>query len=441
MKIKKKCKMKFNKKRKNYRINCMSLRLCWDDFPEQTDDKAFLDNLLLKPEEKACNNSDCNKSISDSILSSSVLIKGDNYPVLQLMKDELLGKVNIIYIDPPYNTGNAFTYKDNFSTSDDRHSAWLSFMNRRLKLAREMLSDDGCIFIAIDQSELYVLKLLCDSIFGEDNFVNDFMWLHGKGKKDTWSRTLQQNTLCYAKDKTKLKSFTEVESTDWAQTNADDDPRGNWFSGSVSFTEKRSNPKHKNYYSITSPSGIVWTRQWQKSRKEMDRLLAENRIYFGPAPEYNSVPRIKIFNGEQTEVIPRNIIDCVDSTRKAQRHLDKLLGVKGVFDNPKPVELISHLIEITQMKRDAIVMDFFAGSGTTFEAVAKMNAADGGTRQCILVQSGEVVETNNQFRTIFEICKRRCEIVAEKYNQELEVWELVIKAAPSVECLRSSSEA
>ena len=173
----------------------------------------------------------------------------------------------------------------------------------------------------------------------------------------------------------------------------------------------------------------------------MDRLLAENRIYFGPAPEYNSVPRIKIFNGEQTEVIPRNIIDCVDSTRKAQRHLDKLLGVKGVFDNPKPVELISHLIEITQMKRDAIVMDFFAGSGTTFEAVAKMNAADGGTRQCILVQSGEVVETNNQFRTIFEICKRRCEIVAEKYNQELEVWELVIKAAPSVECLRSSSEA
>ncbi len=419
----------------------MSVKLCWDDFPEQTDDKAFLDNLLLKPAAEACNNSDCNKSIADSILSSSVLIKGDNYPVLKLMKNELLGKVNIIYIDPPYNTGNAFTYKDNFSTSDDRHSAWLSFMNRRLKLAREMLSDDGCIFIAIDQSELYVLKLLCDSIFGEDNFVNDFMWLHGKGKKDTWSRTLQQNTLCYAKDKTKLKSFTEVESTDWAKTNADDDPRGNWFSGSVSFTEKRSNPKHKNYYSITSPSGIVWTRQWQKSREEMDRLLADNRIYFGSAPEFNSVPRIKIFNGEQTEVIPRNIIDCVDSTRKAQRHLDKLLGVKGVFDNPKPVELISHLIEITQMRRDAIVMDFFAGSGTTFEAVAKMNEADGGTRRCILVQSGEVVETNNQFRTIFDICRKRCELVAEKYNQELEVWELVVKAAPSVECLRSSSEA
>ena len=419
----------------------MSVKLCWDDFPEQTDDKAFLDNLLLKPAAEACSNYDCTKSITDSILSSSVLIKGDNYPVLQLMKNELLGKVNIIYIDPPYNTGNAFTYKDNFSTSDDRHSAWLSFMNRRLKLAREMLSDDGCIFIAIDQSELYVLKLLCDSIFCEDNFVNDFMWLHGKGKKDTWSRTLQQNTLCYAKNKNKLKSFTEVESTDWAQTNADNDPRGNWFSGSVSFTEKRSNPKHKNYYSITSPSGIVWTRQWQKSREEMDRLLAENRIYFGPAPEYNSVPRIKIFNGEQTEVIPRNIIDCVDSTRKAQRHLDKLLGVKGVFDNPKPVELISHLIEITQMRRDAIVMDFFAGSGTTFEAVAKMNEADGGTRRCILVQSDEVVEANSQFRTIFDICKRRCELVAEKYNQELEVWELVIKAAPSVECLRSSSEA
>ena len=434
----------------------MSVKLCWDDVPEEADNKAFLDNLLLKSEE-ACNNSCSNKSIADSILSSNLLIKGDNYPVLQLMKDELLGKVNIIYIDPPYNTGNAFTYKDKFSTSEDRHSAWLSFMNRRLKLAREMLADDGCIFIAIDQSELYVLKLLCDSIFDEDNFVNDFMWLHGKGKKDTWSRTLQQHTLCYAKNKRKLKAFREVEATVWARTNADDDPRGNWFSGSVSFTEGRSNPKHKNYYSITSPSGIVWTRQWQKSREEMEKLIAENKIYFGPAPEYNSVPRIKIFNGEQTEVIPRNIIDYVDSTRQAQRHLDKLLGVKGLFDNPKPVELISHLIEITQMKSDALVMDFFAGSGTTFEAVLALNKTDGGNRRCILVQSDELVEancveqintmndvldkTNNQFRTIFDICKKRCELVAEKYKQALGVWKLGMEAAPSVECLRSSSVA
>ena len=411
----------------------MSFTFSWTDVPEQFDDESILQKLSLQ----RCDNEaePGAKVLKANALDSNILIKGDNYPVLKLLKNEFAEKINIIYIDPPYNTGNDFTYNDNFATTEDRHSAWLSFMSRRLKLARELLTQDGCIFIAIDQSELYVLKLLCDSIFGEDNFVNDFMWLHGKGKKDTWSRTLQQHTLCYAKNKKKLKSFTETEYTDWATTNVDDDPRGNWFSGSVSFSEERSNPKHRNYYSITSPSGIVWTRQWQKSREEMDKLIAENRIFFGLAPDYNSVPRIKIFNGEQTEVIPRNIIDCVNSTRKAQRHLEKLLGEKGVFDNPKPVELISHLIEITQMGHDAVVMDFFAGSGTTFEAVAKMNDADGGNRRCILVQSDEPVaekagKESSCYKTIFEICKRRCEIVAEKFGEKLATYQILISNLP-----------
>ena len=188
-----------------------------------------------------------------------------------------LGKINLIYIDPPYNTGNDFAYNDNFSLQHDRHSAWLSFMKRRLELARRLLCEDGCIFIAIGQEELFVLKLLCDKIFGEENFVNDFMWLHGKGKKDTWSRTLVQHTLCYAYDKTKLKPFKEIEQTSWAKTNADNDPRGNGFSGSISFTEQRSNPNHKNFYSITSPSKKVWQRQWLVSREEMEKLIRNIR--------------------------------------------------------------------------------------------------------------------------------------------------------------------
>ena len=204
------------------------------------------------------------------------------------------------------------------------------------------------------------------------------MWLHGKGKKDTWSRTLQQHTLCYAKDKSKLQAFREVQTTTWATKNVDNDPRGNWFSGSVSFSEKRSNPNHKNYFSITSPSGKVWTRQWQRTREEMDQLLADKRIWFGPAPAYDAVPRVKIFNQDTQEIIPRNIIDEVESTRHAQAHLDNLLGEKNSFDNPKPVSLIEHLIEIACPKKDALIMDFFAGSGTTFEAVCQLNQKGSG---------------------------------------------------------------
>jgi len=387
----------------------MPLKITWDDVPEVYDDTTQMEKLSLEPE-------------FSSDMKTSVLIEGDNYPVLKLLQKSFQEKINLIYIDPPYNTGNEFTYNDSFVSNGDRHSAWLSFMARRLECAASLLKDDGCIFIAIDQSELYVLKLLCDQIFGEENFVNDFMWLHGKGKKDRWSRTLQQHTLCYAKNKKKLKPFSEVEYTSWAKKNADNDPRGNWFSGSISFTEERSNPKHHNYYTITSPSGVKWTRQFQCSKEEMDELLADNRIYFGPAPEYAGVPRIKVFNDQQEKVIPRNIIEEVETTRSAQKHLDELLGEKSVFDNPKPVDLISHLIEITQMPEDALVMDFFAGSGTTFESVCELNSRDGGKRKCILVQKPEEIKNSESktYKTIADICKARCNKVSELYGEKIE---------------------
>lgn len=398
----------------------MSFGISWTDIPEKFDDTKEIEKNCIDP-----------NLPSAEILENSIFIEGDNYPVLQLMQKSYSNKINLIYIDPPYNTGNTFTYSDDFSLGEDTHSAWLSFMNRRLKLARDLLKNDGCIFIAIDQSELYTLKLLCDQIFGEDNFVNDFMWLHGKGKKDTWSRTLQQHTLCYAKNKKDLQSFEEIEYTNWATKNADNDSRGNWFSGSISFTENRSNPKHRNYYSISSPTGIIWTRQWMKSREEMEKLIEENKIYFGPAPDYSSVPRIKVFNGEAESVIPRNIIDCVDSTRQSQKHLDELLGEKGIFDNPKPVDLISHLIEITKMDKNALIMDFFAGSGTTFEAVAELNKKDGGNRKCILVQKPEIInqlkKKSSNFNTISQICKTRITKVAEKNDLKIDCFSLITK--------------
>ncbi len=396
------------------------MKLSWVDYPEKYDDDSLLKAADFCPE------------LSGDFLNRGeghLLIKGDNYPVLKKLSSvcknitvETAGPAlaDLIYIDPPYNTGNDFTYNDDFSvrlkeTNErsvvDKHSAWLSFMQRRLLAALPLLKESGCIFIAIDQSELYALKLLCDQIFGEENFVNDFMWLHGKGKKDRWSRTLQQHTLCYARNKKKLRAFRELEQTSWATRNADNDPRGNWFSGSISFSEKRSNPKHKNYYSVTSPSGKVWTRQWQTDENHMKELIADKRIFWGNPPLYDKVPRLKIFNEEETEVIPRNIIEPLETTRSAQQHLDSLLGEKGAFDNPKPVSLIKHLIKITCLPADALIMDFFAGSGTSLEAVCELNAEDKGHRRCILVQKDE--------NKIFDLCKKRCQKICLKYGEKL----------------------
>ena len=306
----------------------------------------------------------------------NIFIEGDNYHALQVLQQSHQGKIDVIYIDPPYNTGKAkeWKYNDQYVDTEDgyRHSKWLSFMEKRLKLAKNLLSHDGVIFISIDDSEQANLKLLCDEIFDENNFIQNFMWLHGRGKKDRWSRTLQQYILCYARDKEKVSPWSLANSVDYNFQNPDDDPRGDWFSGSVSFSEERSNKNHKNFYSIQSPSGIVWKRQWQKTKQEMDELLANNKIFFGHPPEYASVPRIKIFPDDVSEQIPYNIIKDVGSTRDAQSELDKMFGEK-VFEYPKPVNLIKHILKFSSLGEGDIILDFFAGSGTTGHAVLDLN--------------------------------------------------------------------
>lgn len=406
------------------------INFSWPDTAELYDNDSELSKLkfYLDGDENQIVSTFISPRAFEGILASKnhLFIEGDNYPFLKIVAGHLQNKVHLIYIDPPYNTGNAFVYDDRFSTNDDHHSVWLSFMKRRLLFARDILAENGCIYIAIDQSELYVLKILCDQIFGEANFINDFMWLHGKGKKDKWSRTLQQHTLCYAKNKKCLAAFCDVEVTDWAKSNPDDDPRGNWFSGSISFTESRSNPKHKNYYIIKSPSGKAWKRQWMVGFEEMQLLLAKDKIYFGKSPEFDQVPRIKIFNSEETEIIPKNIIDSVESTRSAQKYLDTLLGEKGLFDNPKPVDLVEHLIKIARMPKDALIVDFFAGSGTTLEAVYNLNREDNGHRRCILVQKPEINLKNTSI-TISEICRQRIKKVTDASSEETPVTFLTLK--------------
>lgn len=327
----------------------------------------------------------------DPTAPNHILIEGDNLHALTTLAYTHEGKIDMIYIDPPYNTGNKdFVYNDSFVDEADtfRHSKWLSFMAKRLRLSRRLLSERGVIFISIDDHEQAQLKLLCDQIFGEGNFINNFMWLHGKGKKDRWSRTLQQYIMAYAKDKEMVPEWMELKTCEYNFSNPDNDPKGDWFSGSISFNEERSNLNHKNYYAIKSPSGKIWLRQWMVPEAEMQTLIDEGDISFGPAPAYEGVPRRKIRRGDTIEAIPDNIFTDCNTTRGAENEVACIFGHKS-FEYPKPVDLMKHILSIIQASPTATVLDFFAGSGTTMHAVMQLNAEDGGHRQCILVTNNE----------------------------------------------------
>lgn len=361
--------------------------LVWEEQPEEHVDE-IKDKIIYFEENKA-------KSIlkGEQGQSHHVLIEGDNYDALRLLQLTHKEKIDLIFIDPPYNTKNKdFAYNDFFVGENDswKHSKWLSFMKKRLVLAKELLKEDGVMFISIDDHEMAQLKLLCDELFGEQNFIQNFMWLHGKGKKNKQSRTLQQYVLCYSKNKALLNEWKENVWTDYDFKNPDNDPKGVWFSGSISFTESRSNPNHENYYSIQSPSGVTWTRQWQVSKSEMDHLISNGDIYFGEYPNYDNVPREKI-RPSLIEVIPSNIIENKGTTKGAETELKNILGVKN-FDYPKPIALIKHLINISGVDSNAIILDFFAGSGTTGHAVLELNSEDNGCRQFILCTNNEVSE-------------------------------------------------
>lgn len=405
-------------------------------------------NKTLRPDVEASKNFDNTKNM---------LIVGDNLDALKLLQESYLGRIKMIYIDPPYNTGKDFVYHDNFtikksdykdSSSDDRgniivsedefienskangrfHSDWLSMMLPRLKLAKNLLSEKGVIFISIDENEVHNLRKLCDEIFGEDNFINNFLYLHGKGKKDSWSRTSQQYVVAYAKDKDSLPEWSDQQQAKGTFTNPDNDPRGPWFSGSISFSEERSNKNNVKYFTIESPSGIKWTRQFMVTRQEMDELLANNLIYFGPAPAYDHTPRVKIFPTDTNDIIPSNLLSEFDSTRKAQTDLDNLMG-DHVFDNPKPTNLIEHLIKICGVTENDIVLDFFAGSGTTGRSVLNRKIDDESfIGKYILVQYPE--DLDESLKTANSFTKKtieNCIKYLDKLNKPHEVSEVTIE--------------
>nr|WP_325248647.1 site-specific DNA-methyltransferase [Amylibacter sp.] len=377
--------------------------------------------------------------------TQNLFIEGDNLEALKLLQETYLGKVKMIYIDPPYNTGNDFVYDDDFSesmaeflersnqkdevgnkliantTSNGRfHSDWMSMVTARLRLARNLLADDGVIFISIDDSERDNLKKVSDEVFGEGNFLAAIIW-RKKASPDARSTigSVHDYVLCYVRDggnpKAAVGKMALSAKRKASFTNPDKDPRGPW--ASVDMTGMIGRATKDQFFEVILPSGRALSppqgRSWGLVERTFNELLADDRVWFGTNGD--NVPRIKRFLSEvDGQTVPTYWgYDEVGSNEDASDEILELFGIPKLFDTPKPTKLIRRLIEIGASKNpDGIILDFFAGSSSTSHAVIEANAADGGNRKFVMIQMAEPVSEKseakkNGYSTIAEISKER----------------------------------
>jgi adenine-specific DNA-methyltransferase len=441
--------------------------------------KSYARLLASDPATTLLKADETHNSKPENANSENLLIKGDNLEVLKHLANAYYEKVKMIYIDPPYNTGSdGFVYNDDrkytvkelqnligideekakrildFTQSkSNSHSAWLTFMYPRLYIAKQLLKDDGVIFVSIDDNEVAQLRLLMDEVFGEEN-IDTMIWRKAGIGRDG----KMKNTTTYRKDHEYIlvgfKNIQElnksIEKPDWVNSygNPDNDPRGSYKAGSISRTEEASNKNSDNYYSVESPSGKIFTRQFDISKKEFLELDKDKRIYWGK--NNDSVPSIKIFENEEREVNTSSIIfkeqkefesslyeDNKANTTSGSKELDNLLNIENLGNDirPKPSKLLKKLTQIATNSSD-LILDFFAGSGTTGDAVMQLNAdpstgAGYGNRKFILVQLPEPIDPKKNKTaydfvkdelkaepTIFEITKERLIRAAKKIKAE-----------------------
>ena len=385
--------------------------------------------------------------------TQNLYIEGDNLEVLKLLQKSYMGKVKMIYIDPPYNTGNDFVYDDDFAASQDDydlfagnidelgnryrkntetngrfHSDWCSMMYSRLMVARSLLTEDGVIFISIDDNEQKNLKNICDEIYGSTNFLAQVIWERAFSPINLMKHFSPSHDyiLVYAKngENAVCNGIKRSEEANDRYSNPDNDPRGVWSSSDISVGPAIQ----ENVYTITTPSGREVEppagRSWRLSRTAFRERLQDNRIWFGP--DGNGVPRIKRFLSElrKTGVTPMTIWKHteVDHSQGATQKLAKLFDGKKYFDYPKPVTLIQRCISLYSNK-DSLILDFFSGSSTTAHAVMQLNAEDGGKRKYIMVQLPEETPEDSEARkagynTIPEIAKERIRRAGKKIKEE-----------------------
>ena len=391
--------------------------------------------------------------------TENLYIEGDNLEVLKLLQESYLGKVKMIYIDPPYNTGNDFIYADDFMRSQKEeneqmgmydeeenrlfkntdtngrfHSDWCSMIYSRLMLARNLLTDDGVIFISIDDGEVANLIKLCNDIFGESNFVADLIWQKkfSRANDATYFSTMHDHILCYCKSNVlsnekgwKIGLLPRGDEIPSGYSNPDNDPRGLWTS--VILSAKSGSPSL--LYTIETPSGRVVSppsgRFWSCSKETFEKWKSDGRIWFGA--DGNGTPRKKTFLSEVQQGLRPNTIlfqNEVGNNQEAKQETKALFDGKGVFDGPKPVRLLSTLIQIANTTEEAIVLDFFSGSATTAHAVMRQNFLDTyngimGKRKFIMVQLDEPCDPNSEaykagYRNICEIGKERIRRAGEE---------------------------
>lgn len=374
----------------------------------------------------------------DEETTRNMMLVGDNLQVLLALQKSYANSIKLIYIDPPYNTGNDFIYKDNFAvdeelylqetrqadlhgrlvsnpqTSGRFHSNWLNMMYPRLKLARTLLRDDGLIFVSIDDNEAHNLRLVMDEIFGTENFVAAIAWekRYTRSNNARMFYSLKDSILVYRKsDAVNVLREKRSEKADSGYSNPDDDPKGPWTTSS--YVNPATKEKRPNLvYEIVAPDGRVVTHPthaWKYAKEEYLRHVEEKRLWWGASGDA-VFPRKKIYLGEADGMVPIDLWDYKTSgtTDEGGNEVKTLFDGVAAFDNPKPTKLIRRMLGLaTSPAGDDIVLDFFAGSGTTGHALWLENAEDGGNRRFILVQIPEKADSPVGLDTIDKItCER-----------------------------------
>lgn len=438
----------FEKLKQNLSDSVMSERAERYQFTWPDKSKAILlanspINATLRP---------CREDSVDFDNTQNLYIEGDNLDVLKCLKETYLHKVKMIYIDPPYNTGNDFVYEDDFAQSSEEylansgqfdeqgnrmftnsesngrfHTDWLNMIYPRLKVARDLLSDDGVIFISIDDNEVENLRKVCDEVFGEQNFIATLVWERAYSPKNDakFISNSHDYILMFAKriDSFHIGRLERTAEANARYSNPDNDPRGDW---------KPSDMSVKTYnaecdYPITCPSGRVVEppagRCWSLSRNAFRERLQDNRIWFGT--DGNSVPCIKRFLRELKfeGMAPTSILFYkeVGHSQEGAKEVTALFGDKGVFDGPKPVRLLQRLLTLANLKDDSIVLDFFSGSASTAHAVMKMNVEKQKHCPFIMVQLPEHISEKKKeqgYETVCEIGKERIRRAGKKIKEE-----------------------
>lgn len=395
----------------------------------------------------------CREESVDFADTENLYIEGDNLDVLKLLQETYLGKIKVVYIDPPYNTGNDFVYEDNFAESIDEyietsgqfdadgnrlvqnmesngryHTDWINMIYPRLRLAKNLLTNDGVIFISIDDYEIENLRKVTDEVFGEQNFLGTIIWERAFSPKNDakFFSVSHDYIVVYAKniDNFVIGKLPRTEEANSRYKNIDNDRRGPWTSGDLSVKTYNANTD----YPITTPSGRVVNPPngacWRVSRERFEELVQDNRIYFGA--DGNNVPRLKRFLSELREgMTPTTLwkFQEVGHNQEGRQELKKLFGDRGYFDGPKPVRLIERVLQIANLDEESIVLDFFSGSATTAQAVMQNNYAKKFRCKFIMIQLPEKLDEKSEaykdgFKTICDIGKERIRLAGAKILDE-----------------------